>query len=275
MRWFGSEEFWKDSDSVTILLSEGPVLPHLIATRGEQGFAWRAGEITRLEAFSDAVLAFAVTLLVVSLEVPHTFGDLIDAMRGFPAFAVCFAMLAQVWYEHSRFFRRYGLQDAYTVFLNCVLLFVVLFYVYPLKFLFTYLLGELSHGMLMAKHGAHGLVSLEAGDSRFLMAIYGLGFAAVFGVFFLLYLYAYRQRRALQLDEVETTRTLRSLITHGGMAGIGVTSAGLAMLLPSESAGLAGFLYFGIGILHWITGAVYGKRERLIRERKTAAPRAL
>src|SRR5271167_2798365 len=112
---------------------------HLISsqTSGEPGFRWRGGEITRLEGFSDAVFAFAVTLLVVSLEVPKTFTELLAAMRGFAAFAVCFALLADVWYNHYRFFRRYGLQDPWTVFLNCVLLFFVLFYVYPLKFLFS------------------------------------------------------------------------------------------------------------------------------------------
>ncbi|PYS99962.1 MAG: hypothetical protein DMF65_09095, partial [Acidobacteria bacterium] len=32
----------------------------------------RLGEVARVEALSDAVIAFAVTLLVVSLEVPRT-----------------------------------------------------------------------------------------------------------------------------------------------------------------------------------------------------------
>ena len=38
---------------------------------------------------------------------------------------------------------RYGLQDAWTIFLNSLLLFVVLFYVYPLKFLTRLLIGPL------------------------------------------------------------------------------------------------------------------------------------
>jgi hypothetical protein len=36
-------------------------------------FRWRSHEITRMKGFSEAVFAFAVTLLVVSLEVPKTF----------------------------------------------------------------------------------------------------------------------------------------------------------------------------------------------------------
>src|SRR5215813_10895042 len=94
----------------------------------EEHFRWRGREITRLEGFTDAVFAFAVTLLVVSLEVPKTFTELVTAMKGFVAFAICFAILVQVWYEHYIFSRRYGLQTLYTVFLNSVLIFVVLFF---------------------------------------------------------------------------------------------------------------------------------------------------
>src|SRR5499433_771093 len=97
----------------------------------EKYFRWRSGEITRLEAFCDVVFGFALTLLVVSLEVPRNYGELMAAVRGFVPFAACFAQLILIWRAHYRFSRRYGLEDPYTVFLNVVLLFLVLFYVYP------------------------------------------------------------------------------------------------------------------------------------------------
>ncbi len=45
----------------------------------EPEFCWRSDKVTRLEGFSDAVLAFAMTLLVVSLEVSKTFDQLMVA----------------------------------------------------------------------------------------------------------------------------------------------------------------------------------------------------
>src|SRR5216683_3327395 len=109
-------------------------------------FRWRSHEISRTESLSDAVFGFAITLLVVSLEVPRTYGELMQTMRGFGAFAISFTLLFMVWFNQYKFFRRYGLQDNLTVCLNAVLLFVVLFYVYPLKFLFSYLVNVLTGG---------------------------------------------------------------------------------------------------------------------------------
>ena len=66
-------------------------------------FQLRGQEINRIEAVSDVVFGFALTLLVVSLEVPHTYADLINAIRGFPAFALTFAALMYVWVRHYYF----------------------------------------------------------------------------------------------------------------------------------------------------------------------------
>lgn len=225
---------------------------------GEKNFQWRAGEITRMEAFTDAVFAFAVTLLVVSLEVPRTFAELVNAMKGFAAFAICFALLVQVWYEHYVYSRRYGLQTLYTVFLNSVLLFVVLFYVYPLKFVFTLIIGQFSGGALATNRPED---MLQVQQAPILMLIYSLGFAAVFAVFALLYKHAYDQRRELGLNEYESLRTRHSIYNHLFMAGLGIIVAIFAMSLPVRYGGSAGFLYFTIPIYYTIAGTIFGKRE--------------
>src|ERR1700733_16327564 len=105
-------------------------------TRSKKIIEWRSHEPSRLETFSDAVFAFAVTLIIVSLEVPKSFDELFETMKGFVSFGVCFALLFLIWNNQNIFFRRYGMVDAYITFLNGVLLFLVLIYTYPLKFLF-------------------------------------------------------------------------------------------------------------------------------------------
>src|ERR1051325_2215031 len=137
------------------------------------GFRLRGREIKRLESFSDAVFGFALTLLVVSLDVPKSFTDLMMTMRGFPAFAICFLFLALIWNGHYKFCRRYGLDDGTSRFLTCVMLFLVLFYVYPLKFLFNLSITGLLFGSALP-------VSMTGSQFTALLVIYGLGFAAVY-----------------------------------------------------------------------------------------------
>jgi len=235
---------------------------HLIP--GEKHFRWHAGEITRLEAFTDAAFAFAVTLLVVSLEVPKTFSELAGAMKGFVAFAICFTILVQVWYEHYIFSRRYGLQTLYTVFLNSVLIFVVLFYVYPLKFLFSVVVAGLSGGVLAAHHMEE---ALQLSQVPALMVIYSGGFSAVAAVFALLYRYAYSQRKELDLNDYESLCTKHELYNQLAMVGLGLIVAVTAVLLPLRFSGLSGYLYTLIGVYYWIAGTIFGKQETAVLER--------
>ena len=156
---------------------------------GGDGFRWRGEEVWRFEGFTDAVFAFAVTLLVVSLEVPNTFDELLDTMQGFLAFAISFAMLVWIWYEHYNFFRRYGLRDTITLWLSSALLFLVLLYVYPLKFLFTFVVDEL------LGFGGAAAEMIKPSQGPLLFVIYGVGFIAIQLVFVLLYLRAYTLAR--------------------------------------------------------------------------------
>ena len=231
---------------------------HLVSsqTSGEPGFHWRGAEVTRLEGFTDAVFAFAVTLLVVSLEVPKTFSELLVAMRGFSAFGVCFALLANVWYQHYRFFRRYALENPWVVFLNCVLLFFVLFYVYPLKFLFTAMFAG---------------SEMSSSETRALFTIWSLGYAAVFAVFTLLYLHAWRIRAQLQLTPLEAMRTRVSLLDHLAMVFVALLSTVLARTMPDRFLGIAGYIYFLVPFYFTIAHSIAGRRVRQLQSEPSPA----
>jgi uncharacterized membrane protein len=222
--------------------------------RGDVLFHWRGGEVTRLEGFSDAVFGFALTLLVVSLEVPHSFAELMRAMRGFLAFAICFAMLINVWEKHYRFFRRYGLQNGAMLALNGALLFVVLFYVYPLKFVMTAFIDTV----------VFRDSTLEISDAQIgpLFGIYGVGFAAIFLLFAAFYWYAWRKREALELDPLERFLTRGEILRNVLMVGVGVVAIILANFLPLQLRGSSGFTYMLIGVIETWHGHRAGEGQK-------------
>jgi uncharacterized membrane protein len=220
----------------------------------DHGFRWRGGETSRLEGLSDAVFAFAVTLLVVSLEVPKTFDELLLVLRGFFAFAVCFAILFWVWYDHYRFFRRYGLADGITTTLTGVLLFLVLFYVYPMKFVFTMLFDQL--------FGDAPANVIESGQVPLLMLVYGAGFIAVQLVFVLLYLRAYRLADALELDAYERLTTRAEVQSFCLNVLVGLASITIVTVGGPDAAGWSGMAYMLIWPLQVLNGRIMAPRIR-------------
>jgi len=237
-----------------------------VGRRGE--FRWRGHEISRIEGLSDAVFAFAITLLVVSLEVPKTFSELAETMHGFGAFLISFLLLFAVWFNQYKFFRRYGLRDTTTVLLNAALLFVVLFYVYPLKFLFSFLIDRFT--------GGHGEVRLPNGnvapmlesDNQFasLMVIFDLGYLAVFGVFVLLFWHAYRKRQELELNELERFDTRESIQESALNCGIAVVSLMIVFIGGAGRAGLAGMAYMLTPVVMSVNGMIMGKRRKRLEQ---------
>lgn len=223
--------------------------------RNKFAFRMRAREVSRIEAFSDVVFGFALTLIVVSLEVPQTFDELMAIMRGLPAFAICFATLVWIWHEHHKFFRRYDMRDELTIALNAVLLFIVLFYTYPLKFIFTVVTGAVR----------------GSGDSAKLLVIYGVGFIGIFLMLFLMFGRAWHQRDELQLNELEVHDTATSLIFYGAYCLIGLLSIALALTLPGRALGFAGLIYFLIGPVSALIGYRRGSQREALQSRHVAA----
>lgn len=215
----------------------------------------RGSDVSRLESFSDAVFAFSATLLVVSLKVPDTFPALVAELKGFAAFALSFGALVLIWSVHNAFFRRYGLRDRWTVFLNACLLFVVLFYVFPLRFIVEGMAGSL-FGL---RPTVGGLTTWE--DLSLLFQLYSGGFLALFLCVALLYLHAYRQRDELKLDDKERAEA-RFYFRH---YLIFVLVALLSILLARQQLGLnfglPGVIYSLLGPLCWGHGVLSARRD--------------
>lgn len=219
----------------------------------QDGFRLRGTAMSRVDGFSDVVFGFALTLLVVSLEVPHTYDELHKVLLGVFPFAVCFLLFFTVWHAHFRFFRRYGLHDPGTIWINCVLLFTVLVYVYPLKFLFTL--------VAWAPNRANDSpVFSNPTQVRELVIVYGAGFAAIYLIFAVLYANAWRQRRELALNPLEITLTLVAIVDNIGVGAAGVLCCLLAAILAPQHAGRACYAFLLI-ILWSRTRAILAKRH--------------
>jgi uncharacterized membrane protein len=213
-------------------------------------------EVLRIEAFSDAAFAFALTLLVVSMEVPRSYAELVQRMRGLPSFACCFALLAWIWHEHNLFFRRYGLQDGLTVVLNSMLLFVVLFYVYPLKFMFDSMFEQ------VLPAAGSGIVRMTLPELAHASTIYGLGFVVLFLLFALLYQRAYAARQRLNLTPEEVFDARAFLVHHLVSAGVGVLVVLVAVAAPVRFAPLSPVCFALMGPGHMLTGVIVERRRR-------------
>ena len=210
-------------------------------------------EVSRIEGFSDAVFGFALTLLVVSLEVPDDFAGLKEILRGFIPFGATFALVCWIWFEHYAFFRKFEAEDGLTITLNCVLLFLVLFFVYPLKFVFSHILPSL------VRTGKS--LQMTESEGRMMMWIYSAGFVAMMCVFVLLYWNQYRRRGPLGLSPEQAFAARTGARTHLVSVGVGLVSVLLALTVPIHWIWTAGVIYMLQGPLHWRNGVLI-ERER-------------
>lgn len=239
----------------------------------EGDFRIRGREISRVEGLSDAVFGFAITLLAISLEVPKTSGEVLHALRGTGAFAVTFLMLFSLWRLQYTYFRRYGLEDRKVVVLTAVLLFVLLLFIYPLKFIMATFTQKLLGEVGFPDPGFHRSVVLPDSDIPPLFAAFGFGLAAVFFVFGAMYRHAYSLRDELKLDAVERFDTLEfirgSAIVMGTGLAIGASYL-LAAVIPSAAeafqSGGAGIVIVAAGTVLWRRRTHSSRREAVLRK---------
>lgn len=232
-------------------------------TDHRSGFRHRGEEITRVEALSDAVFAFSISLLIVALEVPQTFTELKLILLSFVPFMATVSLVLMFWYQQYRFFRHYGLNDVPVIVQNAAMLIMILFYIYPLKFLFSLLFAMIVPGDFFPKATARGEVVITQAEFPQLVLVYSVGYAAIWLVFYLLYRRAWKARHALTLTAYEQVDTLKEIWGSGINVAIGVAAAILAW---AGYAGAGGICFLLIAPLLLFNDWRFRKRMR-----KTAA----
>lgn len=220
------------------------------------GFRYRGGENTRIEAFTDAAFAFAVTLLMIGGgHVPTNADQLLKALDDVPGYAASFALLCLFWYAHYKWYRRYGIEDGRSILLSLLLVFLVLIYVYPLHMMFN---------AAIAIGAASGFQVRTWDDWKTMYVVFGVAYASMSVVILLFYLHAQRLREQLDLDAAEIAITQSGTLRWVISAGVGILSALLALLLHPAAQGalyaLPGFTYCLIAL----SGSML--RRRLTRQ---------
>lgn len=217
------------------------------------GFRYRGLERTRLENLTDTIFGFSITLLVIASEVPTTYIELQASMYSFIGFIFCILMLLGIWNSHGSFFLHYGLEDGPIKVLNSLFLFVLLFYVYPLKYLFSYLgtavylqlklsFGDRSDAMKMVfdELNKSNLSSLQWED---IMIRFGLGLFCINMIFMLFHIFALKKRGHLKLNKREVYITHSFIQKYGIIVLITIVSMMIVLVFGGEKAPISGTVY--------------------------------
>lgn len=248
-------------------------------------FTIRGGQGHRLESLSDGVFALAIAILLIASSVPQSFDELLSFVYDAVPLFTCMVFIYWIWYEQALFFMRYGLYDTRTIRLNLVLMFLTLFYAYPLKFLmswlmqfFFYFVGATVFAQEAFWANIRELSQVVAFENlSWLMVIYGAGFSSIFWVLYLLYSHALKRSEQLEISPIELMETRFSMSVKRVIiivTGISITIALIGVIFNLEFASFfAGLVYN----LLWIFSIPLSKKHRrqlqaLLKEQETSNP---
>ncbi len=238
--------------------------PSIQSAQEKIGFRLRGLENTRIESLSDGVFAIAIGLLLLSSSPPQTFDELKSFIKDFVPFAGTISILMMIWYQHYLFFIRFGLRDAGTAAINTILLFLVLFYTYPLKFFFRMLI-DIYTALLTGNQELMNQIFSErisGADTPELMVIYGVGASGIFWVFVWLNSRALKKAEALDLSPREILLTKNSIRLNTGAGIIPLCSALFAFfeLGGDYTFMISGFIYASYMVVMPLLGYLGAKR---------------
>lgn len=180
-------------------------------------------------------------------------------------FGICVVLLMVIWYQHYLFFLKYGLQDANIVSINTILIFLILVYVYPLKFLARFLfesVAAIATGNFDVFRAT--FTDFSPDNMAFLMVFYGLGAFSIFAILAWMYHYALKKKDDLHLNAYEQFSTRAARSSNLLMATLPLLSAIIAWLGNNANFWtftISGFIYFLYTPMMFTFSAIMNKRK--------------
>jgi len=217
----------------------------LAACPQRKGFRLRGSEMTRIEVFTDAAMAFAVTMLIISLdEIPNNYEDFMQALASAPVFVVCVMHVMLFWTGHQTWSRRFGLEDGTTIWLSGAMVCTMLIFIYPLKVLMGGAVSFVTDGWIQSDMAIESYTQL-----RYLIVVYGVGYFCLCGILVLLNAYALRIRDRLNLNNLEVFDTRSERNAWAIILGTASLSMLLALTLPDNMVSLSTMIYALLSIV--------------------------
>lgn len=209
-------------------------------------------ETARLEAFSDAVFAIAITLLVLEIEVPgrettgadRLMAALLDQWPSFLGYVISFITIGMMWANHHAVFQYIRHSDRYFKLLNLLLLMCVSFLPFPTAVLAQHLQGE---------------------EARLAMGAYSGAFVVTALFYNAMWWYAIADSHLLDPDADPVA--IRSLSRRYAVAPI---AYGLSLLLAVASVPAA-LAVHGVLLVFYLVPDDRGSTRAAVRARKKAA----
>lgn len=167
-------------------------------------------DTSRLEAFSDAVIAIAITLLVLEIKVPHSatsslVSELLSLWPSYLAYGISFIVIGAIWINHHAMFKHIVRADEMLLLLNTLQLMFIAFLPFP-----TAVLAESLH---------------SRADEPVATAFYGCTLAVIGLLVVIMWAYAAHDKRLLS-DNI----SLEEAKSHGRRLLVGPLGYAIATL---------------------------------------------
>ena len=227
----------------------------------QDGLRLRGLAMTRVETFADAAFAFAVTLLVISVDdVPRSFDEMVNALKSIPVFLFASAQVFVFWFAHRNWSRVYGLDDRVAVFLTLLLVASLLVMVFPLRIVYAFGASDLTDYWIPGPF----LLDSERWTEqiRLIFIMLGVSWAWLAGVVVALFAYALTQARQLALNDTEINNARGYILAFSIVGGSGILSIVLAATVPGGWIRLAGYQY---SLLFLLPLVIYFRKHRRAR----------